>query len=157
MFKPDFIFKNILELTPQLLRQLRIDGLLLDVDNTLTTHNCPVPAPGVTQWLSEMRSAGIKLIIVSNNSFDRVKPFANELGLPYVSMGMKPFTFGMRRAMRRAGMHRGSTAAVGDQIFTDILCANLLGIHSIYVYPIQKEGTSFFALKRFLEKPFLKK
>lgn len=156
LLKPDFIFKSITELTPSVLKSLRIDGLLLDLDNTLTTHNCPAPAPGVPEWLDAMRAAGIKMMIVSNNSFDRVKPFAKNLGLPYVSMGMKPLPFGMRKAMRAAGMNPASAAAVGDQIFTDILCANLLGIHAIYVYPILREDTRFFRFKRICEKPFIK-
>lgn len=156
LLNPDFVFKNVLSITPDVLSHLKIDSLLLDLDNTLTTHNCPSPAPGVLKWLDEMHDAGVKMIIVSNNSFDRVKPFAKILGLSYVSMGMKPLPFGMKKAMRLAGMNPSNTAAVGDQIFTDIICANLLGIRSIYVYPILNEGTGFFKFKRFCEKPFLK-
>ena len=157
VLKPDFIFGSILEITPAMLEGLGVKALLLDVDNTLTTHNCPTPAEGVEQWLDEMRAAGIKMMIVSNNSFDRVKPFAKKLGLDYVSMGLKPLPYGMRKAMRRAGLRQKETAAIGDQIFTDIFCANLLGLHSFYVTPISPEGTSFFRIKRFCERPFLKK
>ena len=48
-------------------------------------------------------------------------------------------------------------AVVGDQIFTDILGANLCGVKSIYVRPIQYEKKGFLKVKRWLERPFLPK
>jgi len=48
-------------------------------------------------------------------------------------------------------------AVVGDQIFTDILGANLKRIKSIYVKPIEYEKTTFFKIKRKAEKLFLPK
>jgi predicted HAD superfamily phosphohydrolase YqeG len=45
---------------------------------------------------------------------------------------------------------------IGDQIFTDILGANLAGMHSILLEPIQPETKQkFIAFKRKIEKPML--
>ena len=49
-----------------------------------------------------------------------------------------------------------SVLFVGDQIFTDCLAAHRAGIDCCLVRPIKAESSTFFKLKRFLEKPFLK-
>lgn len=43
MFKPTYVFDKVGEITPDFLAKKHIKGLLLDLDNTLTTHNNPVP------------------------------------------------------------------------------------------------------------------
>ena len=43
MFKPTYVFDKVGEITPIFLLKKHIKGLLLDLDNTLTTHNNPVP------------------------------------------------------------------------------------------------------------------
>lgn len=48
-----------------------------------------------------------------------------------------------------------NTVAVGDQLFTDILGANLAGIYSILVTPMNPKEEIQIVLKRYLEKPVL--
>lgn len=157
LFKADFAFWRVTEITPEFLIKNNIRGLLLDLDNTLTTHDNPVPGEGVTEWLDSMRSAGIKMVIVSNNHPPRVKPFADMLGLDFVCEGKKPLANGFNRAQKRMGIPFSQLAVVGDQIFTDMLGANLKRVRGIFVYPIEHEKTKFFKLKRWAEKPFLPK
>lgn len=160
IFRPTYALKKITDITPSALKKRGIKALILDVDNTLTTHNNPTPAEGVPGWIEEMKSAGIKLIIVSNNNTERVTPFAEMLGLHFVPNGAKPLPIGFKRAaaeLRAAGVPKNRIAAVGDQIFTDILGANLAGIRSIFVYTIEFEKSLPFKLKRAAEKPLLPK
>lgn len=157
LFKPTFAMKNVLEITPEMLNEMGIKALILDLDNTLTTHNNPRPADGVAEWLNSMKSAGIKLLIVSNNHAPRVTPFAEMLGLDFVPEGAKPLPKGYNIAVKKFGMPKNTVCAIGDQIFTDILGANLAGIKSIFVYPIEFECGFFFKIKRFFERPLLPK
>ena len=82
LFYPTLYLQSIACLQPAQLQRWGVRGLILDVDNTLTTHDNPVPHPEVLIWLEQMRSAGIAMIILSNNHPPRVKPFAELLGLP---------------------------------------------------------------------------
>ena len=127
------------------------------MDNTLTTHNNPNPPQSSLDWLDKMKKSGIKMMIVSNNSAERVTPFAKALGLHFVPNGRKPLTFGYTQAIKEMGIHKKSIAAVGDQIFTDILGSNLKGIRSLFVFPIEPETSLPFRFKRACEKPFLPK
>jgi HAD superfamily phosphatase (TIGR01668 family) len=132
-----------------------IRGLILDVDNTMTTHGNPQPATGVPEWLDRVRQAGIRCVILSNNTPRRVEPFARLLSLEFEADAAKPLPGGFWRACSHMGVLPSEAASVGDQIFTDILGANLAGIHSIFVDPAQPEGGGFFRLKRLLEGPIL--
>ena len=154
LFRPTAALKSVLELTPEILGNMGVEALILDLDNTLTTHNNPHPAKGVPEWLDEMRNAGIKLLIVSNNHAPRVEPFAKALKLDFVPEGAKPLPKGYNIAVKKFGLPKEKVCAVGDQIFTDILGANLAGIKSVFVYPIEFESGFFFKIKRFFEKPF---
>ncbi len=157
IFKPTYVFDDVTKITPEFLIENKIKGLFLDLDNTLTTHNNPVPPQTSLDWLECMKKAGIKLMIVSNNSAERVTPFAEQLMLPFVPSGKKPLTFGFTQAQREMKLPRKNIAAVGDQIFTDILGANLMGVRSIFVFPIELETSLPFRFKRKIERLFLPK
>ena len=87
MLTPEYVFKDITHITPAFLKEKHIKALLLDVDNTLTTHGSQYLRQEISQWLEAMKQAGIPLAIVSNNTKKRVEPFAKMLGLEYVSLG----------------------------------------------------------------------
>ena len=77
---PNAVARRVWQITPQLLDSWGVKGLILDIDNTLTTHNNPIPEPQVAQWLEDNRRAGIRMIVLSNNHPERVRPFAQALG-----------------------------------------------------------------------------
>ena len=85
--QPDYYIPRITGIGREFLARKGIRGLVLDVDNTLTLHDDPTPDPDIARWLEEMRAAGIPMVIVSNNSEERVAPFAKILGLPFVADG----------------------------------------------------------------------
>ena len=155
----DFAFRKTVDITPAFLKKHGIKGLILDVDNTLTTHDNPVPAEGIAEWVESMKKCGIKLIIVSNNNAERVRPFADPLGLDFVSDSGKPLKRGYTAAMKKMGLSPDETAAVGDQLFTDVWGANFAKVKMLYVEPMKLEPKSkrFIRFKRVLEKPFLPK
>ena len=159
LFKADFAFRRVNDITPSFLKKHDIKGLLLDLDNTLTTHDNPRPADGVLDWIKKIKENGIKMVIVSNNHPPRVKPFADMLGLEFISEGKKPLASGFNRAQKLMNIPFKNLAVVGDQIFTDMLGANLKRVRGIFVFPIEKEGKEqkFIRFKRVIEKPFLPK
>lgn len=155
IFYPHERFKRIFDISPCELASRGIRGVILDVDNTLTTHDNPEPAKGVLEWLDLARKAELRLIILSNNSPERVRPFAEILGLEFEANGQKPLPTGYRRTLSRLGLSAKEVVAIGDQIFTDVLGARLAGIYCIFVDPIEIEHTKFFRFKRWLERPIL--
>lgn len=157
LFKPTYVFDKVGDITPEFLKHKHIKALILDLDNTLTTHNNPEVPQKSLDWINTMKNAGIALIIVSNNHPPRVRPFADKLGVDFECEGKKPLTFGYTRAIKRLGIPKKYVASVGDQIFTDVLGCNLKGIRSLFVFPIEPETSRPFRFKRWCERPFLPK
>lgn len=157
LHRPDYVFDSIADIAPNFFEREGIDALILDLDNTLTTHNNPVPDKKRLEWFMTVKQSGLRMIIVSNNHPERVKPFAEFLGLDFVPDGGKPLPRGYNEACRRLGLPKSSIAAVGDQIFTDVMGCKAAGIRSIFVFPIEYETGFWFRVKRALEKPLLPK
>lgn len=153
LFYPSVMRARITDITPEDLRALGVRGLLLDVDNTLTTHGSQALEDSVRDWLERMAGEGFALTIVSNALPRRVKPFAGKVGLRAIAFACKPFPIGFFRGARRLGLPRRACAVIGDQVFTDILGARLGGFPSVLLEPIRNEkGKPTLRLKRWLEK-----
>ena len=74
-------FHKTSDISVEYLTKHNIKGLILDVDNTLTTYDNGKAAAGIPEWAEKLRNHGVKLIILSNNNEKRVKPFAESLGM----------------------------------------------------------------------------
>lgn len=156
LFFPTIYRRRITDVTVADLRRLGVDAVMLDVDNTLTTHDSPDLTDEVKAWLALMQAEGFGLIVVSNNRAERVAPFAEKIGLSYYAHARKPLPFGFRAAAKQMGCDRKKCVVIGDQIFTDILGANLAEMKSVLLEPIQYETEQkFIVFKRKIERPML--
>lgn len=152
LFRPTALRDRVTELTPEFLRGMGVEALLLDVDNTIATYTSHTPAHGAVEWARGMVENGFRVIIVSNNYKKRVGPFAERFGLDFISFALKPLPFGYLRAWRRLGVGRGACAIIGDQVFTDVVGANLCGMRSVLLKPLEPEEGFTFRVRRFFER-----
>ena len=155
--KPHLQLNRATDITPELLNKMNVTCLILDVDNTLCLKKGKIILEGVKNWLSEMKKAGIKLIILSNAKKSRMEGIAKGFELPFVALGLKPLTVGYKRAAKRMGESIKNCAIVGDQLLTDILGGNLAGCKTILVCPVELENSFGFKIKRGIERKLLKK
>jgi len=157
MLFPKLYFEDITFITPEVLAEHGIKGLLIDVDNTLSPYGNVSISESVRAHIKMLRQCGFKMILLSNNFNKRVSQASKLLELSHVSFGIKPLPFGYIKAKKLLQLNRKEIAVVGDQIFTDILGANLLGIFSVLVEPLDKghEGITL-RIRRAFEKHILK-
>ncbi len=150
-FKPTFWLKNVISIDEEFIKKNNVSALILDMDNTLSMHDDPNAEDGVMEWLSKMRSLGVRMRVVSNNRTRRVEPLAKAMGLEFTANGAKPLTFGVNRAAKAMGAEKSETLVVGDQIFTDVLAGNFAGMRTVLVEPFHLENKWTFRLKRKIE------
>ena len=155
--QPDFVFKTFDEVTVDFLKENNINGMILDIDNTLEPYENAKPGERVLLWLKSLSDKGIRAAIVSNNGRERVELFNKELSLPAYHKAKKPFKKNLFRAMADMNTAPEETVLMGDQIFTDVWAAHNAGIRAILVPPIKDKRDAFTRFKRLLEKPVLKK
>lgn len=154
ILRPNVICSRITDITPELLKKMNIKAILLDVDNTITSYISKEPVPGSIEWCRSLKELGYRIYIVSNNfSYDRVRIMAEQFDLDFVHYAMKPLPTGFIRAKRELKVKARECLVVGDQIFTDILGANMAGMKSVLLEPIDLEtGTSFRIRRKFETK-----
>jgi HAD superfamily phosphatase (TIGR01668 family) len=157
LFKPNFKFDKITDIKSEFLNKNNIKALLLDVDNTLSTHHGEQLGAGVNEWIKKMQTDNIKLLVISNSKDKRVAPFCQKIGLDFISLALKPLPFGFLKALKRLGVKKENVAIVGDQLFTDSLGGNLVGIKTVLLTPILLEDGISFKIRRRIEKEFLKR
>ena len=153
---PSIYLNNVKEITIDLLKSNNIEGLLLDVDNTLIDFNHKI-LEGVKEWCEELKKQGIKLCILSNtNKIEKVKRVAKELDLQYINFAKKPSKSGFKRAASLLELDAKNMAIAGDQVMTDILGGNRMKMFTILTKPLDKKDIFITRVKRPLENMIIK-
>lgn len=157
LFMPKTYVDSVVEITPEWMEARGLRALFLDIDDTLSPHGQKTPPEEIKMWVKDMRLAGFTLIAFSNNSEQRVGAFARILEIPYVFDATKPLPFKLSAAVKVKGLAKRETAMVGDQIFTDMLGANLAGVFSVLVLPGSESLYGFTRFKRKIENFWVKR
>ena len=58
LLQPTVSVNRVTDITAELIRAMKADTILLDVDNTLATHGSQEPFAGSIEWTHSMRKAG---------------------------------------------------------------------------------------------------
>jgi len=114
------------------LKSRGIKLLLLDIDNTIIPRGDKEAPAEIINWLIEAKQIDLKICLMSNNTKKRF-PDLDKYVDDYAIFSRKPFKINYKRLLRKFEMKEKETVMIGDQIFTDILGANRLGLHTILV------------------------
>lgn len=152
LLTPCLIIDQLYDIKPDALNKQGIGGIVFDLDNTLIPYNSPDICPDIVAWLAALSAQGFKLCLVSNNSKSRVKDIAAKCAVPFVAQALKPSRSGFRQAAQLMNLPPTAVAVVGDQLFTDILGGNRLGMLTIWVKPLTTKEFVGTKITRQLEK-----
>lgn len=155
---PDLIVNSVYEITPKLLEKSGIKGVLVDLDYTLADRLVKEPEDAIIDWVKTLSQHNIKISIISNNHQERVDIFNKKLGLlNSIGGARKPFKKAFLNTADKMGLSPDKIAVVGDQIFTDVLGGNSVGMFTIMVNPTRKNPSLLYLIRRRLENPFIRK
>lgn len=154
---PDLFVDTLMDIPLEELVKRKTRGMIFDLDNTVTEWNNPEIKSEILEWFSSLQNLGITACLLSNNKGPRVMEAADKLGIPYVAKATKPRRRAFRRAMEVLNTLPEETVVVGDQIFTDILGGNRMGLYTILVSPISKREFIGTRLMRQVERIVLKR
>lgn len=150
---PKLMTDKLTDLTPQILADHGIRLLMMDFDNTIVPYSTDIPSEQMCRWMEDMKSSGILLCVVSNSHKQRVPEFCRQTGLDCITHARKPFSKGIRQCLDRYGIAPSQAALVGDQIYTDTLGSNCIGVTSILVKAIDNHNF-WLKARNVLELPF---
>tara|TARA_Y100001968_G_scaffold278767_1_gene274295 strand:- start:20120 stop:20629 length:510 start_codon:yes stop_codon:yes gene_type:complete len=117
-----------------------IKAILLDVDGTLLPRDEINLSTSVKNWIKEAKKELLIYLLSNNPSKKRIGFIANQLNIGYVSSALKPRLKATNKVIKSLKLKNSDIAILGDRIFTDILVGNRLGIYTILVNPVNKDG-----------------
>ena len=156
-FTPHLQLDSVLDVQPEMLCALGVEGLLVDLDETLKDYHESSFRPEVVSWVEQMNRVPIRLCILTNGRAARVQPLAERLGVMCVPWALKPFTKGLSAGLAKLELDRTRVAMVGDQIFADVLAGRLAGVFTILVRPTTTREPWNTHIKRPLERLVLRR
>lgn len=134
LLRPKEIVKNIHEIDFASLREKGIRALILDIDDTLIPREVNDIYPQVFEWVMARKEEGFRLCLTSNSRHPlRVKYIGQTLNLPASPLSFKPLPFAFWKSLEILHAKPEESAMIGDQLFMDILGANLVKIYSIFI------------------------
>ncbi len=152
---PDEVADRVADIDLEALRAGGIEGLLLDVDNTLVPWATCEMDEATEDWVGRAKQ-GFAICLLSNSvRGKRMRRLAEQLSVPGVSawgLGRKPFAGGFKRALRETGTEPETTAMVGDQLLADVLGGNRCGMYTIWVKLINEHEFVTTRIGRVIER-----
>lgn len=146
LLRPNLYVESFQHIDFEYLKEQGIRAICSDLDNTLVAWETDQASPQLLAWLQQAKAAGFELYLISNAVPKRFAHFAKLLGVKGIGKAGKPRRRSFLRALRELKLPAEQVALVGDQIFTDVLGGNRVGLFTILVVPLsQKEfiGTRF--------------
>ena len=150
LFKPTMYKPTIYDIDYQSLKEKGIKCLVFDLDNTIgliDNKKCPRRAKQLIKSLQE----DFLVLISSNNTRKRIKPYLKDLGVGGVAWSMKPSTIALHKIKRNYKLLKKEMCIIGDQMVTDILAGNRFHIMTVLVDPLGNKDLIFTGLNRDLE------
>ena len=155
MIRPWKYYKDVFSISYEELIKNGYDSLLFDIDNTLVNNYVKDVDYRIKELFSSLKQKGFKIYLVSNSLPIRVHRIARSLGVKGYSLAFKPNIVRTMNTILKHHLEKERTILIGDQIFSDILCANRIGIKSILVDPIDVHEPFITIMKRGRESEFI--
>lgn len=152
LFRPKYTIDTIYHLNTDELHKLGIKAVFSDLDNTLLAWNKFETAQEMDKFNQQLKAAGIKLVVISNNNAERVGKVLDPYHIDFVAKSRKPLPFAITKKREELGLKKDQVLMVGDQLITDIQAGNLAGVNSVLVKPLVETDKWNTRINRFFEK-----
>jgi HAD superfamily phosphatase (TIGR01668 family) len=154
---PDAVVDSVADIGLDLLRRWQIEGVVLDLDNTIVAWHRSEVTPAAQRFVQLLHSAGLKICLLTNNYGAHARTVADAIGAQIVRAALKPLPGGFRRALASMQVTPQTAVAIGDQLFTDVLGAKLVGMRAILVMPVAQREFLTTRFLRWLERPIVER
>lgn len=134
-----YMFRTVHDITPEVVHELGLEGILFDLDNTTVKDATLSTIPGAIAWIKSLKDAGIKVAMVTNTPHIRALWFSRTFGVRFHAYAKKPLPLGLLRMSRKLKVDIDKIGMVGDQVFTDVAAANRCGAVPLLVDPVENK------------------
>ena len=157
LLKPNIYQKDIFSINYNDLKKKNIKNLLFDIDNTIVAGNLKTLDNKTIDLFNKLKEENFNIYIITNALKRRAIIFSKILDVKTYHFSMKPSPRNYNKILKENNLNIKETAAIGDQIYTDVLGANKLGILSILVDPVSKHEFIITKINRIKERKLIEK
>lgn len=156
IFIPDIYEQSIYTIDYKKLKKRGIKCLLFDLNNTLASYEIDYPNDELREKMFELEK-DFKVIIVSNSSKNRVRPFKEKLNIDSSFNSKKPLKKKFKKIMNLYNFKDTEIAMIGDELLTDVWGGNRMNFTTILVNGISEEEPLYTRIERYIERKIIKK
>lgn len=153
---PNMYQKSIYTVDYEKLKKDKVKCLLFDLDNTCVGYHEKNPTKELQELFMRLTKMGFKVIIFSNSTPKRLAPFST-LNVLLHPNSRKPFKKNFQKMLQKYHYQKKEICIIGDQLFTDILGGNKVGIKTCLVDPLTNEDFIFTKIFRASEQIIFKR
>lgn len=122
VIKPDMTIDKLSQLNEEEIEKVKqkygIEGIILDVDNTLRKEMQDIPKCN-QDWLENLKGK-LKIIILSNGIDKEIESYFREKGIDYIGFANKPLKKNFIKACEKMNLSPDKVLVVGNSLFCDI-------------------------------------
>ena len=159
LYLPSEHKKDLFAIDFTTLKEKGFTTLFFDLDNTIADYDTIYPSDEMKSFFNTLKELGFDIHILSNNKGKRVKRFEESLNVKAYHSLYKPFLFRLKKHLLIDKLEKDKIVWIGDQLVTDIKCANKLNIYSILVNALNKDSEKWYTrlFNRKIERNKLKR
>ena len=130
----------------------KFELIILDLDNTLVRYDMKMVPNRLHEFIDNLKSKGIEILLCSNSPYKRVSYFATHLKIDFISSAHKPLKSKTYKYLKSKGFLKKRILVVGDQVLTDLYLGKKLKVNALLVHPLYNKDRFSTRLKRPLDK-----
>lgn len=147
---PTMYQESIYKIDYEILFKNKIKCLLFDLDNTCVGYHVNTPPKELHELFDKLTKMGFKVILFSNSPNKRLANFST-LNILLHPSSRKPFKKSFNKILKKYHYQKNNVCIIGDQLFTDILGGNRVGIKTCLVDPLTNDDFIFTKGTRLVE------
>lgn len=151
LFKPKQILNRFNELDIKQLKDRGFKTVFIDIDNTIAYPGTGEFTDEAKEFVKSIKDIGMRPVIFSNNTKDRVSSFVKDYDVDWYYLVMKPLPFAFIKYAKKYNCKTNECVVIGDQLMTDMLGANLSGCYGVYSKQLFEKDTPLTKINRFFE------
>ena len=139
--KPDITVNKIVELNEEAIEKIKeeykIEGIILDVDDTLRKEMKDIPKCN-KEWIESLKDK-LKVIIVSNGKDQKIEQYFKEIGIDYIGFAHKPLKKNLLKACEKMNLNPDKVMTIGDSLFDDVYGGKRNNMKTVLIKDVEEE------------------
>ena len=141
VIKPDITVDAVGQINEEMIFKLKnqceIEGIILDVDETIRKNMGEIPKCN-EEWIDKLKKY-FKVIVVSNGVDKDIEKFFEEKGIDYIGFAHKPLKMNFIKACQKMRLQPNKVLVIGDSLFDDIYGGKKNNMWTAHVGQVEDE------------------